>query len=120
VYDEAKPVVLYLMYPLWSAGRLLGRTRQAGLKSGLGRISADRRRSARVTDIWGKDRGGEERVESWSLRESGDLKRRWRSREQNGRRKKRLMWWLAATVFTAMLIIALMGFHRLLSNNRAR
>ena len=30
------------------------------------------------------------------------------------------MWWLAATVFTAMLIIALIGFHRLLSNNRAR
>src|SRR5580692_6322066 len=38
VYDEAKPVVLYLMYPLWSAGRLLGRTRQAGLKSGSGLI----------------------------------------------------------------------------------
>jgi hypothetical protein len=36
------------------------------------------------------------------------------------RRKKRLMWWLAATVFTGMLIIALIGFHRLLSNNRAR
>jgi hypothetical protein len=30
------------------------------------------------------------------------------------------MWWLAATVFTAMLIIALIGFHRLLGNNRAR
>jgi hypothetical protein len=30
------------------------------------------------------------------------------------------MWWLAAAVFTAMLIIALIGFHYLLSNNRTR
>jgi len=41
VCNEAKAVVLYLMNPLWSAGRLLGRTRQAGLKSGLGLIGAD-------------------------------------------------------------------------------
>src|ERR1700691_920191 len=30
-YDEAEAVVLYLMNPLWSAGRLLGRTPQAEL-----------------------------------------------------------------------------------------
>src|ERR1700689_5038723 len=41
VRHEAKAVVLYLMNPLWSAGRPLGRTRQAGLKSGLGLIGAD-------------------------------------------------------------------------------
>jgi hypothetical protein len=28
------------------------------------------------------------------------------------------MWWLAAAVFTAMLVIALIGFHHLLGNNR--
>src|SRR5580698_6868037 len=97
-------------------GGCLAESDRQGSNRGWDGSARIRRRSARVTDIWGKDRGGEERVESWSLRESGDLKRRWRSREQNGRRKKRLMWWLAATVFTAMLIIALMGFHRLLSN----
>ena len=36
VRHEAKAVVLYLMNPLWSAGRLLGRTRQARLKAGMG------------------------------------------------------------------------------------
>ena len=40
VCHEAKAVVLYLMNPLWSAGRLPGRTRQARLKSGMGLLGA--------------------------------------------------------------------------------
>jgi hypothetical protein len=31
-------------------------------------------------------------------------------REYNGRRKKRVMWWLAGIVFSAMILIALVGF----------
>ena len=51
--DNAK-AVLDFVNPARSGRRLLGQTRQAGLKSGLGWIGADRPRSSRVTDTQAK------------------------------------------------------------------
>jgi hypothetical protein len=39
--DNAEAIVLDFVDPAWPGRRLLGQTRQAGLKSGLGLIGAD-------------------------------------------------------------------------------